>query len=1089
MKRYSIGLDVGIASVGWAILALDTDERPMGIIDLGSRIFDSAEQPKTGASLALPRREARGSRRRLRRHRHRNERIRQAIVNSGLLSKEELDGLYSGVQEDIYRLRVRALDEPVSRKEFAKILIHLSQRRGFRSNRRGEAGGEDGKLLKAVNENRQRMAEKGYRSVGEMLLLDEEYSQHKRNKGGQYVSTVSRDMVEEEARLIFSAQRGFGVSFAGEALESDYLEILLSQRSFDEGPGGNSPYGGSQIENMVGKCTFEPGEKRAARASYSFEYFSFLEKINHIRLIKGGESLPLTDGQRRRLIELAHASDSISYQKIRKELELDDEYRFNGLRYGLDQGAEEVEKKEKIVCLKAYHQMRRAIDKLSKGLFSQLSKEQRNIIGWTLSCCKTSEKIREKLEEAGFEPQLIEAAENIGNFSRFGHLSVKACEKLIPYLEQGMNYNEACSAAGYDFKAHGGGERGMLLKLEPEDMEEISSPVARRSISQTVKVINAIIRRQGASPMYINIELAREMAKDFKERDKLKKEMDENARKNEAFMNTLKAEFGLNNASGQDLVKYKLFKMQDGRCAYSLKPMQIERLFEPGYAEVDHIIPYSISFDDSYKNKVLVLTEENRNKGNRLPMQYLSGQRRDNFVVWVNSQVKDDRKRQNLLKESISEEERKKFRERNLQDTKHASRFLMNYINDRLLFAASELGRKKRVMAINGQMTSILRKRWGINKLRENGDTHHAVDAVVIACATDGMIQQVSRNAELRECLYTPHDGGSLAADRRTGELIKEFPYPWPDFRKELDARLANDPARVIQDLKLKFYMESGEALPKPIFVSRMPKRSVTGPAHKDTIKSAKRLDEGYVLVKRSLTELKLKDGEIENYYMPSSDTLLYEALKKQLIAHGGDARKAFAQPFHKPKRDGSPGPLVNKVKLCEKSTLNVPVHKGQAVAGNGSMVRVDVFFVEGEGYYLVPIYVADTLKAGLPNKACSRGKLYDQWKEMKDEDFIFSLYPNDLIRVTGKKPLKLSKVNEDSTLADTKEINEVLLYYKGTDISTASISAIIDDNSYFIRGLGVKTLKSMEKYTVDVLGEYHRVGKEKRMGFNIKRS
>ena len=190
MKRYSIGLDVGIASVGWAILALDTDERPMGIIDLGSRIFDSAEQPKTGASLALPRREARGSRRRLRRHRHRNERIRQAIVNSGLLSKEELDGLYSGVQEDIYRLRVRALDEPVSRKEFAKILIHLSQRRGFRSNRRGEAGGEDGKLLKAVNENRQRMAEKGYRSVGEMLLLDEEYSQHKRNKGGQYLSLI-----------------------------------------------------------------------------------------------------------------------------------------------------------------------------------------------------------------------------------------------------------------------------------------------------------------------------------------------------------------------------------------------------------------------------------------------------------------------------------------------------------------------------------------------------------------------------------------------------------------------------------------------------------------------------------------------------------------------------------------------------------------------------------------------------------------------------------------------------------------------------------------------------------------------------------
>lgn len=102
---------------------------------------------------------------------------------------------------------------------------------------------------------------------------------------------------------------------------------------------------------------------------------------------------------------------------------------------------------------------------------------------------------------------------------------------------------------------------------------------------------------------------------------------------------------------------------------------------------------------------------------------------------------------------------------------------------------------------------------------------------------------------------------------------------------------IAKDPARVINDLKLPFYMNSGEKLPEPLFVSRMPKRKVTGAAHKDTIKSAKALDDGYAIVKRSLTDLKLnKFNEIDNYYMPQSDTLLYEALKAQLLKFDGDA-------------------------------------------------------------------------------------------------------------------------------------------------------------------------------------------------------
>ena len=1084
MYPYAIGFDIGIASVGWAVVALDGEDRPFGIINMGSRVFDAAEQPKTGDSLAAPRREARSARRRLRRHQHRLERIRRLLIVEKIVSQAGLDTLFEGKLEDIYALRVKALDAPVSNTEFARILLHIAQRRGFKSNRKSGTSKEDGELLAAVTANRALMSEKGYRTVGEMLLKDPQYSANKRNKGGKYLATVGRDMVEEEVRAIFKAQRVRGQTFAAAELEEQYLEILLSQRSFDEGPGQGSPYGGSQIEKMIGKCTLEAGEPRAAKASYSFEYFTLLQNVNHLRLMCSGESTPLSGAQRETLIALAHKTKDLNFSRIRKELEIPADTTFNAVSYKNAEGYEEAEKKTKFCYLRAYHQMRAAFNKLSKNHFDGLARQQKNELGRVLSTYKTSANIRPCLAAAGLSEMEIDIAETM-SFSKFGHLSVKACDKLIPFLEKGMKYDEACAAAGYDFKGHDGEARTCLLHPAEEDFADVTSPVVRRAISQTVKVLNAIIRERGSSPTFINIELAREMARDFAERSKMKKDMDENHARNERIIERIRTEYGKERPTGQDLVKFKLWEEQHGECAYSQRHISIERLFEPGYVEVDHIIPYSISFDDGYKNKVLVFTEENRNKSNRLPLQYLQGKRREDFTVWVESSIRDFRKKQRLLKETITAEDEKKFKERNLQDTKTMSRFLLNYISDHLEFADFASGRKKHVTAVNGAVTSYMRKRWGITKIRENGDLHHAVDALVIACTTDGMIQQVSRYAALRECEYVQTEAGSMAVSQHTGEVLRQFPYPWPEFRRELEARLGDDPRRAVISQRFPVYA-NGDIPVRKLFVSRMPRRKVTGAAHKETIKSPKALDSGNVVVKRALTDLKLdpKTGEIANYYMPQSDRLLYEALKEELKKHGGNGAKAFTAPFHKPKSDGTPGPVVNKVKLCEPTTLNVPVLKGAGVADNDSMVRIDVFHVENDGYYFVPIYIADTLKKELPNKACVAYKPYEQWKEMADKDFIFSLYPNDLLRVTHKTKLKLTKAQKESTLPDTYETKQEMLYYISAGISVASIACRTHDSSYEIRSMGIKTLEKLEKFTVDVLGEYHKVEKEPRMAF-----
>ena len=177
--NYTLGLDIGIASIGWAVLLNNENGEPYKIEDLGVRVFEKAEQPKTGASLALPRREARSMRRCIRRRRHRKERIKNLIDSSGLMSQEEMETLFarSGFQKDVYTLRAEGLDRLLQADEWVRVLIHLAQRRGYRSNSKAEEAKEkeNGVLKEAITVNQKLMQEKEYRTVGEMFCKDEKF--------------------------------------------------------------------------------------------------------------------------------------------------------------------------------------------------------------------------------------------------------------------------------------------------------------------------------------------------------------------------------------------------------------------------------------------------------------------------------------------------------------------------------------------------------------------------------------------------------------------------------------------------------------------------------------------------------------------------------------------------------------------------------------------------------------------------------------------------------------------------------------------------------------------------------------------------
>lgn len=1091
--RYTLGLDIGIASVGWAVLRNGSDGEPYKIENLGVRIFDKAEVPKTGASLAAPRREARSSRRVVRRRRHRKERIKYLIEQEGIMTQAEISQLFqnSSFEKSVYEIRVEALDRLLTREEAVRLLIHFAQRRGYKSNSKAEEAkdNENGVIKQAISQNQQSMKEHGYRTFGEMLLMDERfyYTQPDgsrifipHNKASDYKVTAERSMLADELHMIFSAQRSLGSLWFSDTFETAYMDVWSSQRSFDEGPGGNSPYGGNQIEKMLGKC-FD-GELRAPKASYSAEYFRLLQDINHLRIVSlDGASFPLNQEQRNIVVAAATKSGSLTYTQIRKKLKLSDAQYFNVLYYG-DKTTAEVEKK-KFGHLQFYHQLRTALDKVEKGAADTLTWEQRDEIARILTVYKADARRADELRKASIPEEYINALLPLSP-TKPVHLSVTALKKIIPYLEAGMSYSDALSKAyGSQTNASTAPKKN---KLSLNDIDEITNPVVRRAVSQSIKVINAIVRQYGA-PERVRIELAREMGKNFKDRRKIETSQTDNAARNEDIKEQI-SEYKSGHVTGQDIVKFKLFKEQDGKCLYSGGNLDIARLFEAGYVDIDHIIPYSVSFDDSYSNKVLVLSSENRQKGNRIPYDYFGQDksRWEKYEALVNNSVRSYRKRKNLLLKSLSEAQIDGFKQRNLQDTQYLSKVVFRLIEDHLEFAETAPG-KKHTQPVNGAITAQVRKRLGIEKIREDGDLHHAVDAAVIACITPGMIQKITKYAQNHERFYTTAKG---YMDIKTGELLTRaqyealddirFPEPWTGFRSELEARVSDHPQEAITQLKLPHY-ENGEEI-RPIFVSRMPNHKVTGAAHLETIRS-KKGGAGATVTKTALTELKLgKDGEIVGYYRKEDDPLLYEALKARLKAFGGDGKKAFAEPFHKPKHNGEPGPIVNKVKIQESATLTVPVNHG--VAANGSMVRLDVFYVDGDGYYFVPIYTADTVKPELPNHAVVAGKQTREWKEMDDNCFIFSLYPKDLIRIRSNKGIKLKAVNKNADLQEFST-NDCLCYFVKFGISTGALSIETHDRKFAQSSLGGKTLLSIEKYQVDVLGNYFPVTlPERRMKF-----
>ncbi len=1103
-KNLIFGFDIGIASVGWAILAPDR------IVAIGVRAFDKAETAKEGESLNLARRSARLMRRRLYRRAWRQTKVARLLKREGLIASTQLFHEQRPAPISPWQLRVDGLDRWLTPEEWARVIYHLCKHRGFHWISRAEekktgedAKGEGGKVKQGLAATAKLMREKGYRTAAEMVLA--EFPDAQRNKQGDYGKALSRILLADEMAVLFQRQRELGNPHANETFQTAILG------NGDRKSGlfwlQKPALSGENLLKMLGYCTFEKDEYRAPKASFTAERHVWLTRLNNLRIVVDGVTRPLNEAERQVALPLPYSQASdLTHKQLRAALvkagTLSESFRFVKFPYAqsADGKAKDPESEVlvKLPTWQALHKLLKEKDLETEwqsmaGAAQSGDPTLLDAIAWVLTVYKDDTEIERELGKLNLPGggQMIKALTEI-SFDKFSALSLKALRKIVPQMAAGLRYDEACEAAGYHhsqlFKLGEGKERHLPpfysgrdkdgRMVFNDDMDIPRNPVVLRALNQARKVINALIREYG-SPASVHIEMARDLSRPMDERSKVKKLQDEYRERNDKDKAAFVAEYGIP-AKSREFEKFQLYREQQGKCAYSIEPLDLHRILNDiGYAEVDHALPYSRSFDDSKNNKVLVLAKENRNKGNATPYEYLDGandsERWRRFVAWVEgNKAYRLAKRTRLLRKNFGAEEAKDFRERNLNDTRYICKFFKNYVERYLKLADGS--ESKRCVVLSGQLTAFLRARWGLIKVRSDSDRHHAMDACVVAACSHSMVKRLSDYSRRKE-LDAVRDG---FVDMETGEITHpalyhqlktHFPSPWTGFRHELEVRLfTDDPSQLRAAVEgLGTYPPEALAALKPLFVSRAPQRRNGGAAHKDTIYAQpERLKaQGGVTQKVPLTSLSLK--ELDNLIDPHRNEKLYAAIRERLEAHGGKGDKAFPMnnPLRKPDRDGNPtGPIVRSVtKIIDKQS-GIPIRGG--LAKNDTMLRVDVF-TKGGKFHLVPVYVHHKV-SGLPDRAIVAFKDEADWT-LIDESFAFcfSLHPNDLVRIAqkGKAP--------------------IIGYYSSCHRGTGTITLWAHDRSQqvgkagAIEGIGVKTALSVEKFHVDVLGNLYPAPPEKR--------
>ena len=801
-----LGIDIGTNSIGWWLYATDYGQITE-IIDGGVRIFSSGRDPKTGTSLAVDRRNARSQRRLRDRYLRRRHALLKELTTVGLMPKD-LAEAKELEKFDPYALRAKGLDEELTLTQLGRSLFHLNQRRGFKSNRKtDQRNNESGIIEKASAKLDQEMIKAGARTYGEFLhkrrnaaidnqkippvrvRLRKVTHDNEEKEIEEYSFYADRRHLSEEFSKLWGAQVKYYPEVLTDSLRESIYQIIFYQR----------PLKASE----VGRCLFTD-EKRLPKAHPLASRRVLYETVNSLRITAPGQTARRLSKEQRDLVILA--LDTKNHTKSLSGMKVTLRYIAKVLKLGPDE----------IFTLETLNRDSISCDSVR----ASLSHPDRFGNSWVSLSIVEKCRIVEKLQTTEDKAELVKwlmvehdlnykIADSIAEsplpegYSRIGESATKCI--LNALKSEVCTYNEAVKLCGWH---HSDLRTGEILSELPyygaildkhvipgtqnpknDDITRygrITNPTVHIGLNQLRRLVNRIISVYG-KPDEIVVELARDLKQSQDQKRETLRRIKENS--NAAKQRSKKLEeLGIPD-TGDNRMILRLWEelgndVLKRKCPYSCKPISVGMLFN-GSCDVDHILPYSRTLDDSIANRTFCLREENRSKGNQTPWEAWGKSPRWQEIE-ANLKNLPTHKQWRFLPDAMKRyDEERDFLDRALVDTQYLSRMANTYLGS--LYDGGD--GKRHVWVVPGKLTEMLRRHWGLNSLlpdhnrgAEKGKNrtdhrHHAIDAAVIAATDRGLVKQISDAARNNEI-------------EGVERVARSIDPPWKGFRSDILAQL-----------------------------------------------------------------------------------------------------------------------------------------------------------------------------------------------------------------------------------------------------------------------------------------------------------
>ncbi|MBX9725972.1 MAG: hypothetical protein K2X09_01795, partial [Rickettsiales bacterium] len=699
--------------------------------------------------MAVTRREARAMRRRRDRLLKRKARMMQTLIDYGFFPANEAQ---RKALETInpYALRAKGLNEALTPSEFGRALFHINQRRGFKSNRKTDKKDNDSGALKtAINKLREILKTENCRTVGEWLNKRDAAKQTVRARYHQdkvinaegkpkiekyYDLYIDRAMIEHEFDELWNKQAELNPTQFTEKARADLKDVLLHQRSL-------KPV-------KPGRCTLMANEERAPLALPSTQRFRMYQEVNNLRILREGlKEEPLTLKQRDDLIDALEKNNKCTFTKIKGLLGVGGTVQFNFE----DPKRQELKGNTTSAILGKNEYFGPAWFKFDEAkqdaIVLQLVKEENE-----------ARLIRWLQDETGIDEVRAEAIANASLPEGYGSLCAKALARILPELRRDVvTFDKAVQAAGFEHHSRLSNNAeipGITFMVEytdqdtgeikpfhifnelpyygeylqrhvgfgsgkPEDPAEkrygkIANPTVHIGLNQVRLVVNTLIKRYG-HPSEVIVEVARDLKQSKDQRDEESKQQAKNQARNKKMRTDIAGilQISEERVRRDDIEKMILweelsFDMADRKCPYSGTTISPTMLLSDE-VEIEHILPFSKTLDDSLNNKTVALRQANRVKGNRTPWEAFGSQSTAGFdyaAILARAEQMPKAKRYRFAEDGYQRwlKDDAGFLPRALNDTRHMSKVAREYMG--LICPNTRV--------IPGRMTAMLRCKFGL---------------------------------------------------------------------------------------------------------------------------------------------------------------------------------------------------------------------------------------------------------------------------------------------------------------------------------------------------------------------------------------